>query len=375
MEFAPNPDQENFILMLQEAMRRAYVSEDPTSVREWLQRQLLLGQPRDVEAKLQWAASFDLYREILASRAEHSMLPADQRREFTWGWESWNRYIESPDDGALALIAGAPGTGKTVVAEHIAEANAQAGGWGLFFHYELSRKVMLDRRAIRQTMGRLQRPLLRKGILTEEQIARLTEDSEGGRLDAAGIEWERLSREARWELGETEKRMKDWKGGLDYMHVPGWSVDQLIDTVSTEFEARKGTAQALSFIIVDYLEKIAPSPRQIKTYGTNSLLREGDIIEGIKNLAERTGLTIVLFAQLNKAGRQNSGDMDGTEVKGAGDKTEKTNIVNILRVEDDLDGEPTLLKNHLVKNTMGRTGTWTQKRLGDRFDIADMVEF
>ncbi len=374
MAYSQTPEQANLLALLQEAMRRTYAADDGdlNSVRDWMMGQLQTPSDKEVKALLAWAESFDKYDAILAARAERSLLPPNRRREFAWPWATWRKKCDAPDEGMIALIAAAPATGKTIAAEQVAEYNAMAGLHGAFFHFELSPAVMWDRRAVRNCIELPSDPprrILRRGLLTPEQLERLSEDLETQRNVPDGLQWSDLSRAARKALDEANKRMRSWPGAVDYMHTPGWSVDDIVNYTLGEYTRRKETDAPLNFIVVDYLEKIAPSQRQLRMFGHDKTAREGDTVEALKNLAESTGIVVVALAQLSKAGRNVSTDnLSGTEIKGAGDKSERTNFVAILSLDTDTVEEPRQVVTVTVtKNTMGLTGSWDMWRVASKF--------
>ena len=78
-------------------------------------------------------------------------LPVAERKLFTWPWSSWNELLDPAESGSLSVIAGPDGVGKTAYAECIAEHWARQGHHVAFVHFELSKIIMLDRRACRHT--------------------------------------------------------------------------------------------------------------------------------------------------------------------------------------------------------------------------------
>lgn len=370
-------EHEQLLALAQEFMRRIYAEDEPASIREWLSGRVTAASPREINAVLSWIESFPFYDKVLEERAERSMLPPDQRREFVWPYKSWRDMMDSPDEGMLVLVAAGPGTGKTIIAEMMEEANAKAGAHGNFYHAELSHKVMMDRRAVRHMYGHVQRRTLKRGLLTEEQIARLSEDISQHPEGSDGLDWINLSREVRQWLTEANRIMQSWLGSVDYVHSPGWTVDQYVEHIRGDFERRKGTDRPLTYVIIDYLGKIVPSTRQQKMYGVNTNARDADTVEQLKSLAEQLGIPIIILDQLNKAGRgADLADLDGTQVRGAGEKTEKINVGIILDlVRDEDTGEPTEdLRVKIFKNTMGTEGVINMKRRAEAFTILDIEQ-
>lgn len=353
----------------QEFLKRVFSEVDPSDIRAWALKQL--GKADVLNAKnvlMAWEDTFEFYDSVLEQRAARSLLPADERREFKFPWESWNSRIDSPDEAdMLVMLSAAPGTGKTIWGEMVAERNAQEGLFGVFAHWELNGKVMLDRRAVRHT--RVPRAQFRQGILTPAQIANLDEDGGGAVANSKGLgEWILLSKELRTKLNEANTRMRLWKGGVDYWHTTGWDVDLFVREVKAADAERK-----LDYVIVDYFGKIGISPRQTKIYGQNTGLIEVDTIEQLKQLAESIHVPVVVLTQLTKGGRSKPEGVDSTDIRGRGELTERANIVALLQLIET-DGLPDQIKVNVAKNTLGATGTWNQIRLPQWFMIADIEE-
>ena len=124
--------------------------------------------------------------------------------------------------------------------------------------------------------------------------------------------------------------------------------------------------------VVDYLEKAAPSNRQLKAYGHNVFAREADNVEIVKRTAEGLERPALLLAQLNKMGKgQSFADLDRTAIRGAGEKTERANIVVLLHRESSDDP---IVKVRVDKNTMGPCGTFEQYMNGARFLVTDVAQ-
>jgi hypothetical protein len=96
--------------------------------------------------------------------------------------------------------------------------------------------------------------------------------------------------------------------------------------------------------VVDYLEKASPSEQQ--------------------------EIPALLIAQLNKAGKGQSFDvLDRTAIRGAGEKTEKANVVILLRRETR---ESQTVQVRIDKNTVGPLGNFTQFMETARFRVLDI---
>jgi len=98
-------------------------------------------------------------------------------------------------------------------------------------------------------------------------------------------------------------------------------------------------------------------------------------VEQLKNFGEATDTPMVMLNQMSKAGKTGSFDkLDRTAMRGAGEKSEKANIVIMLHREK-IDGEYSRIVDVMIdKNTLGATGTFTQIMVPERFDIADIAQ-
>lgn len=337
-----SPDLEKYLVLAQEMMRRIYADLPAEDLHQWLLVQLSLVAAEGTEnAIMTWPESFDYYDELLATRAEKADLPADERRELSWAWKTWNRRIDPLEPGLLALIAGGDGMGKTVYAETQAEDWAKKGLQVAFVHFELNRAVMLDRRAARHT------------LISRRELKM-------GPFDAT------LMR--KWL--QTRDRLRAWDGNITYFHTPGWSMERALQQVTRHIEANE-----CDVVVIDYLEKARPSSRQMKMFGTNHWQREADDVELAKTWAEASDTPVLLLAQLSKEGKSSGIDrLDRTSIRGAGEKTEKANIVALIHRKRDDDGYSSVVDVRVDKNTLGPTGNFQQYMDGEHFRVFDIAQ-
>lgn len=238
----------------------------------------------------------------------------------------------------LAVLAAGDGMGKTLVAECLAEHWARQGRHVVFLHFELNRILMLDRRTVRHTG--IARRTLRLGKLSP------------------------LDEEQRQKANA---RMRQWAGGITYVHTPGWSIARALSEVRTLI-----AEDLCDVFVVDYLEKAAASPQQLKAYATNIYAREANDVEQVKSFSEQQETPALILAQLNKIGKGQQFDkLDRTAIRGAGEKTEKANIVIMLHRDDADDNK---LHVRIDKNTIGPTGSLEQYFVPSRFMIKDLAE-
>lgn len=342
MTWQASPEMESFIVLAQEITRKAYADEDPHGLTQWIVTQLgKLGGHTADEAVLTWAQSIELYAQVMAERKARLSIPETERKNMLWAWASWNKLIDPLEPGLLALLSAGDGQGKTAYAETQAEHWARAGFNVVFCHWELNKIVMLDRRAARQT------GIPRRQLKTAE-------------LDA----------EQEHEIAAMLEVLPTWPGGITYVHTPGWTADRTIQTL------RALQAQGLcDVVIIDYLEKIPASTVQLKTFGGNAFAVEANNVERFKDFAEMAGLPVLMLAQMNKAGKNaDFATLDRTAIRGAGEKSEKSNVVVLIHRERDGDDYSPIVNVRIDKNTLGPTGSFKQMMNPPRFRVLDMLE-
>ncbi len=338
------PKTAQYMALAQELMRRCYAEEDADLLHTWLSDTLARMGAADETAVMTWPESFDFYEALLARREQDALLPADQRKTLDWGWASWDKLIDPLEPGMLAVVSAGDGQGKTIYAECLAEHWARKKNHVVFVHYELNRALMLDRRTARHTG--IPRRLLKSGQLTAEQQQRVM---------------------------AMRPRLLAWDGYITYLHTPGWTMEKTVQ------ELRRLKAQGdCDVVVLDYLEKAGASRRQLQMFGTNPFQREADNVEQLKNFAESTETPALMLAQMSKAGKSAKfGDLDRTDMRGAGEKSEKANVVVLLHREKESDGSgeySPLVNVRVDKNTVGATGNFAQYMHPELFSVHDVEE-
>lgn len=336
-----NPEVAQYEALAKELLRRCVAEEEPEDLRRWLTDALAHLGGGDISAIMTWPDSFNLVDQMLAEYELAANTPPDQRKDLSWPWESWRRLIDPMEAGMLGVVAAPDGTGKTIYAESLAEYWAAHKNRVVFVHYELNRKLMMLRRTARHT-GITSRDL-KSGMLTAAQKS---------------------------TIAAVRPRLLAWDGYISYLHTPGWSMERTVAELT-----RLHNDGECDVVVLDYLEKAAASTRQLKMYGSNSYQREADNVEQLKTFAESTSVPVMMVAQMNKEGKKSSaGEMDRTDMRGAGEKSEKANLVVLLH-RDRVEGNYVNTVNGIVdKNTFGATGTFTQIMQPEYYRVADVYE-
>jgi replicative DNA helicase len=337
-----NPDLAQFEAMAKEILRRCMAEDDPTDLRQWITDTLArLGGDVSASAIMTWAESFDLVDTMVSDYETIAATPANERKVLEFPWVSWRKLIDPLEDGMLGVITAPDGQGKTIYAESIAEYWAEHKNRVVFVHYELNRKLMMLRRTARHT----------------NVLARAIKE---GKLNAAQKQL----------INSVRPRLLSWDGYITYLHTPGWSMEK-----TTAELGRLHEEGQCDVVVLDYLEKVAASRRQLQLFGSNIYQREADNVEQLKNFAESTGVPVLMVAQMSKSGKSTSFDkMDRTDMRGAGEKSDKANLVVLLSREKIPDGYSNTVDVLIDKNTMGGTGAFRQIMQPEFFRVGDIYQ-
>jgi replicative DNA helicase len=333
-----NPEVAQYEAMGKELLRRCMAEEEPEALRQWMTETLARLGGGDTQAVMTWPASFDLVDEIIAKYEQVAAMPEKDRKTLSWPWGSWRNLIDPLEDGMLGVVTAPDGQGKTIYGESIAEHWASHKNKVVFVHYELNRKLMMLRRTSRHA-----------------SIAVRTM-KEG-----------RLSPEEKQKIKEIRPRLLAWDGFISYVHTPGWSMER-----TTAELARLYSEGQCDVVVLDYLEKAAASRRQLQMFGSNIYQREADNVEQLKNFSETTGVPVLMIAQMSKEGKTaDFSKMDRTGMRGAGEKSDKANLVVMLKRDRVGEGYSNTVEVLVDKNTMGGTGTFKQEMQPEYFRVGD----
>lgn len=322
-----------------ELFQRLNTPVAPELIYDWLKSAIEKVAPADsTGAIMEWHPSFEIYDQEIARRIALSQMPENERKMFNWPWRSWNNLIDPIEAGILVVLAGPDGAGKTTYAENIAEYWAKRGQQVVFVHFELSRFIMLDRRAVRHT-AIARRQLKLAGELTARELA---------------------------DLEAAKRRLLAWPGEITYLHTPGKSIELVVRELSRLQDAGK-----CDVAVIDYLEKAAPSNAQLRAYGSNQYQREANDVELLKNYSESAGIPLLLLSQFSKSGKATSfDDLDRGAIRGAGEKTEKANVVILLQPDKQVGN---VMNVKLDKNTMGPKGNFQQGVNFAQYQVGDLA--
>lgn len=180
--------------------------------------------------------------------------------------------IQGLRPGNLAIIAGKPGTGKTVLGTGLADTiAAKDGKSSLVFSLEMQAKELSSRALA--SVGEVSKNDLDSGNVLDDEL--LTMKVENGIHKMKGF----------------DVRICD---------KPGITFSRLCSIARFEHRARK-----LDLIVIDYLTLIASDPAS--KFQTRSA-EIGSFTRGLKMLAKELNIPIVVLAQLNRAMDNRAGD-------------------------------------------------------------------
>lgn len=327
--------------LFKEGLRRTMAEDEPDDIKQWARRKIDEIGGGDEASLLTWQESFDFTDKMLAEFITRAALPAEQRQVLDWPWWTWNQNIDAAEGGMLGVITAPDGMGKTIYAECISEHWAQRRNRVVYVHYELNRAWMMQRRLARH--ARVPVRSIRSNDLTPEQ---------------------------RNAIAVVRPRLLEWQGMIHYEHTPGWTMERTIA------ELTKLRADGMcDVVVIDYLEKVAPSPRQMKLH-MEWYQREADNVEQLKNFAEATEVPVLMVAQMRKDSKsKDMSQLDRGSMRGAGEKSEKANLVVLLNRKREDIGYSNEVAVLVDKNTMGPSGaTFAQWMQPEYFDVRDIAK-
>lgn len=191
-------------------------------------------------------------------------LDGKQRMGIGFGFPDLDKIISGIRPGNLAIIAGRPGTGKTVLGIGIADRVAVTEGKGaLIFSLEMAVKE-LSKRSLAAAAGVSQNKIESGEAINDEEM-KLKLECAVAKLHGADV------------------RICD-KPALTFARI----------CAIARFQHR---AQPLSVIVVDYLSLIAAEPNS----KLNRNQELGQYTRGFKALAKSLGVPVIVLAQLNRS--------------------------------------------------------------------------
>lgn len=238
-------------------------------------------------------------------------------------WAPLNRELNGGmRPGCMYVVAGRPGTGKTIVAQATAFDLVKRGHSVLMFSLEMKATDLLRR--VYSAAGGIPMPEIMSDRLSRESMDKLREVD--AVLDEAGDSfWVDSTRGLTIE--EIERRARAY--------------------------ARRRDVKPLGAIVVDYLQKVAKSDPRIQTYEHVS-----EVSRRLYDLAGELDVPLLVLAQLNRGSEyRDSRDLRLSDLRDSGQIEQDADVVIMLEreaQEQQDDADPVIVNFAIRKNRQGR---------------------
>jgi replicative DNA helicase len=230
--------------------------------------------------------------------------------------------------GALTLLAGAQGEGKTTFALQVARYNARDGRPILFFSFELDAEVLLQK-VIAAEAAEL-------GVGSPVSVYQVRAAFEG--TDGAD--------------GGLPERLGRHSGGLDALErVAGYASRMLVHratTTHTHLEVIASTVKEVlaefgepPLVVVDYLQKLRP--RHAAEEGLDDEAAVTQVTERLKDIAIEFDCPVVAISASDRAGLEPGHRMRARNMKGSTALAYEADVVLILANKADI-----VARHHLM---------------------------
>jgi len=237
------------------------------------------------------------------------------------------------DDATLGLdglivLGGAPGAGKTSLALQLAYGACELGTPIIFYSLEMPRQAIFTK-----IFNRLAQVNYIDVLLRGRQYLDDTEQNENENENYYTLlDEDKISslKDAKNKLAKLSDRFYLRALESDEADIDFERVEQDINLIKAEHKADK------VLVIIDHLQLFNAGDCK------DQIDKEGKLITGFKRISEKTGATIVLISQKNKAGFNSRGRME--TIKGSVDIIYLADVVMFLEYEEkDKGGKVTII--------------------------------
>lgn len=238
----------------------------------------------------------------------------------SFGLVDLDAIIQKLRPGNLVMIAGKPGTGKTVLGTNLADKiSIQSGLASMVFSLEMSKEELTHRSIA--AIGGIDKTVLDNGKLSDDDWPRLTAATDA--------------------LSKAAVRICD---------KPALTFSRLCNIARFEHRARK-----LSLIVIDYLTLIRPDAN---SRHANRSAEIGSFTRGLKALAKELGIPIVVLAQLNRAADGRADNRPRmTDLRDSGEIEQDADVVILgYRDEKSPEGEAGITEWDVAKCRHAKPG-------------------
>jgi replicative DNA helicase len=257
-------------------------------------------------------------------------------RVITTGLTDFDRAVPSLDPGQLVIVAARPGMGKSGLALQIGTHNARRGLNVLIFSLEMTRDELTGRAACQE--ARVNYTQFQQGKLEQT------------------------------DLNKIEYVLSKVTGRFNVNDQRGLTVDQLAAEAH-----RQHRAQPIDFLIVDYLQRLAP--RKGNGGPENRVQEVGYMARTLKDLAGALGVPVLCLSQLSRA-VESRGDKRPmlSDLRESGDVEQEADVVVFPYREGYYDSHADGLSELIIaKRRGGETGTIDVTWVGERVRFEDAL--
>lgn len=213
-----------------------------------------------------------------AARLADDLRTGELPKRLSTGFDDFDRKVLSLTPGAMVVVAGRAGMGKTTFGVWLARAIATQGAGVAFYSYEMAPVQLQARMLAEMTVG----------------------DTGHETVAYTAIEARELDAEKRAAVEHAANRAQALP--IRWVDASGMTVADIAADVATcrgEFRRKN---KRLDVIVVDYLGLITPTA----DYRGNRVAEVGQISRSLKVLARRTGAVVVALCQLNREAAHNA---------------------------------------------------------------------
>lgn len=207
----------------------------------------------------------------LVARAQEIMSGAEVASGVSTGFSDLDDATGGYRPGALWIVAGRPGMGKSIVGGTSATKVANKGHGVLVFSLELAEEEFAAR-LLADLSYSARRPIafsqIMRGALDDEEL---------------------------WTISDAQRRLERMPITVDYSSR--LSAAEIKARIHVEGKRLRAQGKGLGVVFIDYLKFVAASDR----YKGNRVYEVGEISAAMKAAAKDEGVCIVLLAQLNRA--------------------------------------------------------------------------
>lgn len=284
----------NLIALCQESTDKIFSGDDPEGVITELESNLtIISQLNGADHIEHINDISDAWLDELERRAECGGMITGQRT----GIEDLDNLLLGLNEDDLIVVAGKPGTGKTLFAQFIESyITIQDKKPSLFFSMEMSREQVYERFvSIESKVNHLS---LRGGVLNDFEFGMICEAT--GRLK---------------------------NSGLHIVSRPAMTVGQ-IRGMARKFKARNPD---LGFIVIDYLTKMSFPKADRRDISI------GMVTSALKEMAQELKCPVMLLSQMNRGGDRSGQRPQMTDLKDSSSIEQDADVIIMLHKEGRLN--------------------------------------